>query len=126
MQSPKVYFEKGRTIIVIDEPTEEINEKIKEILYNSTIKQICNLLAVEKVDEPPAVSEDKEYSKINEVKSLLSNSEKQKEIGLDATLILMAEALNYEMDGFKTSITSLSREEKVEKYTELKELVRNM
>lgn len=97
MIETKVFFEEGRTIIVVENPTPEQNEMIKTAFCDAAIKQVANVLAVQKIAEEPPKIEDTAKANVKSsmeaARALLKDSKKQKEIGLEKTIQILSEAL---------------------------------
>lgn len=146
-----MFFEDGRTTIVIDNPTVEMNTALKS-KFSSTVNEISTLLAPaeEKVTQPEVQPDIESQStpsiaaKANDETSVVSNnsnytskplydlgsafalihnvSEMQK-IGLDQTIIHLGVALGSDEGSVRGWVATATKDQKVEKYLILKSKV---
>lgn len=123
MNSIKLFFEEGRTTIVIDEPTSEMNESLRKQFY-SNVSEITSLLAPakEQIITPavePVTMSPKEETKISAVE-LLKDTNLQVKLGIDETILILAEDLGYEKGQIAGWIQNASMEEKKGRYSALR------
>lgn len=138
MNAIKCFFEDGRTTIVIENPSVETNNSLKK-MFEKNMEEITTLLAPteDKVVEPetepmtmgirkdPAV-ETKDVSPLTSALTLLNNASKQKEIGIDKTILIFAEALDSPMDKVNRWLKDASMEQKKARYVDLRDLLKSM
>lgn len=135
MNSIKCFFEDGRTTIVIDNPSVETNNSLKR-MFEKNAEEITTLLAPseEKVmdpeTEPMTMGERKVERKtptiLESALDLLNDTTKQKEIGIDRTILLFAEALDSPMDKVNDWLTNATMDEKKTRYIELRDILKSM
>lgn len=109
MIETKVFFEDGRTIIVIENPTKEQNDMIKNAFCDAAVQQVANLLAVQKAAEAAPEPEKKPEisAKTEAAKALLKNPQRQKELGLEETVKILLDATGENADTGKMNKQTL-------------------
>lgn len=137
MNSVKMFFEEGRTTIVIDNPSTEMNMALQK-KFSGAVEEISTLLAPaeEKVltpEVPPmemkAVKEtvqSKEgalQNQVYDIFDLIENVALQKQIGLDQTILSLATSMRYNADSVKKWLISAPHQEKIDRYNFLRSKV---
>lgn len=138
MNSVKLFFEEGRTTIVIDNPTLEMNESLKKT-FSENVSEITSLLAppTEQVIPPSpsatTYSPTSVYEITNEMnesvnvsaEELLSDAEMQVRIGIDKTILILASELNMPMAKVQPWLDTATLDEKKERYLKLRHMFLN-
>ena len=136
MNSIKCFFEEGRTTIVIDNPSVEINTSLKK-MFDKNTKDIITLLApsedrvaepeVEPMTmgirkEPPVVTVTPTAKKL--AFDLLQDTKRQVELGIDQTILIFAEALDSPMEKVKKWLSTATMDQKKARYADLRDILK--
>lgn len=149
MNGLDIFFEEGRTTIVIENPSEELNEGLKKKFLENTFS-ITSLLEppekkpeVEKdlqnqqnlqnqqdqqKEEPQKETEEEEVQNedIIDAKELFYDSKKQLEIGIDKTILIFAEELKQDIESVKNWLDNSDMEKKKQCFVQLREKLKKI
>lgn len=124
MIGTKIYFEDNRTIVVFDNPTAELNEKIKKAFTVDPIDLLGTLITEkEEMTSKDEIPEDKEPDVDNVLaaaNNLLHNTKEMKKIGLDQTNIILATALGEDISKLEEWSKTADYDNKVDCYNKLR------
>lgn len=131
----KIFKEEGKTMIVFENPSDELNRMIEKVFLTNPVAQFADMTGMftnekkpEKAPSKPSKaqasanssgSQNSQNNILAACKQLLADPKKQAEMGIDAVIRILADTLGLKITKCDEWLKTASQEQKVARYQEL-------